>query len=221
MHKSTPLFHIVKRKALPWYHAWGIRGAAIVLALIVCGIVTAMATGLNPLAVYGTMIDGAFGTTRRVWILLQNLAILLCISLAVTPAFRMRFWNIGAEGQVLIGGLATAACMILLGGKLPNGLLIVIMILAAVAAGAIWAMIPAIFKAKWNTNETLLQPAGRLLCHRLGVPEGLRQDRHHQPEHGGGLAAPDRRAEVSSEYHHRRGADGRHVCLSELYQARL
>ena len=155
MHKSTPLFHIVKRKALPWYHAWGIRGAAIVLALIVCGIVTAMATGLNPLAVYGTMIDGAFGTTRRVWILLQNLAILLCISLAVTPAFRMRFWNIGAEGQVLIGGLATAACMILLGGKLPNGLLIVIMILAAVAAGAIWAMIPAIFKAKWNTNETL------------------------------------------------------------------
>ena len=155
MHKSTPLFHIVKRKALPWYHAWGIRGAAIVLALIVCGVVTALATGLNPLGVYGTMIDGAFGTTRRVWILLQNLAILLCISLAVTPAFRMRFWNIGAEGQVLIGGLATAACMILLGGKLPNGLLIVIMILAAVAAGAIWAMIPAIFKAKWNTNETL------------------------------------------------------------------
>ncbi|MBR1496527.1 MAG: ABC transporter permease [Oscillospiraceae bacterium] len=149
------LFHISKRRELPWYSAWGIRGAAIVLALVVCAIVTALATGLNPLAVYGTMFQGAFGTTRRVWILLQNLAILLCISLAVTPAFKMRFWNIGAEGQVLIGGLATAACMILLGGKLPNGLLILIMLLAAVAAGAVWAMIPAIFKARWNTNETL------------------------------------------------------------------
>ena len=155
MTHNGPLFHIVKRRALPWYGSWGIRGAAILLALIVCGVVTTLVTGLNPLAVYGTMFEGAFGTSRRVWILLQNLAILLCISLAVTPAFRMRFWNIGAEGQVLIGGLATAAVMILLGDKLPNGLLIVIMILAAVAAGAIWAMIPAIFKAKWNTNETL------------------------------------------------------------------
>ncbi|MBR1659389.1 MAG: ABC transporter permease [Oscillospiraceae bacterium] len=155
MRNGTPRFHIVKRKALPWYRAWGIRGAAIVLALIVCGIITAMTTGLNPFAVYVTMFDGAFGTTRRVWILLQNLAILLCISLAVTPAFKMRFWNIGAEGQVLIGGLGAAACMILLGNKLPNWLLIIIMLLAAVAAGAVWAMIPAIFKAKWNTNETL------------------------------------------------------------------
>ena len=155
MGKGNPLFHISKRKALPWYRAWGIRAAAIVLALIVCAVLTTVMTGLNPLRVYVTMFEGAFGTPRRIWILLQNLAILLCISLAVTPAFKMRFWNIGAEGQVLIGGLATAACMILLGGKLPNGLLILIMLAAAVAAGAIWAMIPAICKAKWNTNETL------------------------------------------------------------------
>ena len=153
VHKA--LFHISRRRELPWYSAWCIRGAAIVLALVVCGIVTALATGLNPVAVYVTMLEGAFGTARRVWILLQNLAILLCISLAVTPAFRMRFWNIGAEGQVLIGGLAAAACMILLGDRLPNGFLIFVMFLAAVAAGAVWAMIPAIFKAKWNTNETL------------------------------------------------------------------
>ena len=83
------------------------------------------------------------------------MAILLCVSLAVTPAFRMRFWNIGGQGQLLAGGLATAACMILLGDKLPNGLLIPIMVLAALAAGAVWGLIPAFFKAKWNTNETL------------------------------------------------------------------
>ena len=101
------------------------------------------------------MFSGAFGTPRKMWILGQNLAILLCISLAVTPAFKMRFWNIGAEGQVLAGGLAAAACMICLGDKVPNGLLIVLIVLSGIAAGAVWAGIPAIFKAKWNTNETL------------------------------------------------------------------
>ncbi len=152
---NGPLVHISKRKTLPWYGAWGIRGAAIILALLVCAAVTTVMTGENPLQIYATMFKGAFGTPRKIWVLCQNMAILLCISLAVTPAFKMRFWNIGGEGQVLIGGLATAACMICLGGKLPNWLLIVIMIAASVAAGAIWAMIPAIFKAKWNTNETL------------------------------------------------------------------
>ena len=150
-----PLFHIVKRDTLPWYQAWGIRAIAIVLALLLCALITTLCTHLNPLKVFGTMFSGAFGSPRKIWILGQNLAILLCISLAVTPAFKMRFWNIGAEGQVLIGCLATAACMICLGGKIPNGLLIVIMIVASVAAGALWGFLPGIFKAKWNTNETL------------------------------------------------------------------
>ena len=87
--------------------------------------------------------------------LLQSLAMLLCVSLALTPAFKMRFWNIGGEGQVLIGGLATAACMICLGGKIPNALLILTMIVASMLAGAVWALIPAFFKAQYNTNETL------------------------------------------------------------------
>ena len=101
------------------------------------------------------MFAGAFGTKRKMWILGQNIAILLVVSLAVTPAFKMRFWNVGGEGQILIGGLATAACMILLGDKIPNWLLIVIMVFASMLAGAIWGGIPAICKAKWNTNETL------------------------------------------------------------------
>lgn len=150
-----PLVHIVKRAALPWYGAWGIRAVAILLALVACALVTTVTTGENPIAVYAAMIDGAFGTVRKTWITFQNVAILLCISLAVTPAFRMRFWNIGAEGQTLIGCLATASCMILLADKVPNWLLICVMVLAAIVAGAVWGMIPAIFKAKWNTNETL------------------------------------------------------------------
>ena len=155
MAKRSSVLHISKRDNLPWYKTWAIRGAAILLAAVVCGVVTAGLTGQNPLAVYKTMFDGAFGTKRKMWILGQNLAILLVVSLAVTPAFKMRFWNVGGEGQILIGGLATAACMILLGDKLPNWALILLMVLASIAAGALWGTIPAICKAKWNTNETL------------------------------------------------------------------
>lgn len=150
-----PLVHIVKRGSLPWYGAWGIRALAIVLALVACALVTTVTTGEDPIQVYAAMIDGAFGTARKTWITFQNMSVLLCISLAVTPAFRMRFWNIGAEGQTLAGCLATAACMILLADKVPGWFMICTMILASIAAGAVWGLIPAIFKAKWNTNETL------------------------------------------------------------------
>ena len=155
MAKQSSVMHISKRDSLPWYGTWAIRGAAIVLALIVCAVVTTALTGEDPVGVYKTMFAGAFGTPRKLWILGQNLAILLCVSLAVTPAFKMRFWNVGGEGQILIGGLATAACMILLGDQLPNWLLIAVMVVAACVAGGIWGAVPAICKAKWNTNETL------------------------------------------------------------------
>lgn len=150
-----PLFHIAKRGAIEWKKAWLVRLGAIFAALILCGILTLFLTELNPLKVYQSMLEGTFGTPRLVWVFLRETALLLCISLAVTPAFKMRFWNIGAEGQVLMGGLATAACSILLGGKIADALLVPIMIVTSIVAGAIWAYIPAIFKARWNTNETL------------------------------------------------------------------
>lgn len=152
---KEPFFHVVKRDALPWYQSIGIRVAAIVLALILCAIITTITTGINPIQVYQSIFIGAFGTTRKTWITLQNVSILLLISLALTPAFKMKFWNIGGEGQVLIGGLAAAACMICLDDKLPNALVMVCMVIASLAAGIVWALIPAFFKAKWNTNETL------------------------------------------------------------------
>ena len=95
--------HIAKRDTLPLYINIAIRGGAIILALLVCALVTTVLTGENPLSIYGTILKGAFGTARKSWTTWENVAILLGISLAVTPAFKMRFWNIGAEGQVLIG----------------------------------------------------------------------------------------------------------------------
>lgn len=154
MHKE-PLIRISRRKDMSTGRAWLIRGIAIIVALVVCGIITAALTDLNPISVYKTMFTGAFGTPRKIWILGQEIAMLLCVALALSPAFRMRFWNLGGEGQILMGGLAAAACMILLGGKLPGAVLIFIMVVTSIFAGAIWAWIPAKFKAKWNTNETL------------------------------------------------------------------
>ena len=152
---KVPLFHIVKRSDLPWWRRWIVRAIAIILALIVCGIVTMLLTGANPFDIYGAMLHGTFGTSRKIWVLLQNMAILLCISLALAPAFKMRFWNLGGDSQTIIGGLAATACMICLADVLPNWLLIIVMVIASIVAGAIWAVIPAICKAKWRTNETL------------------------------------------------------------------
>ena len=151
----SPLFHVARRGVLPWYRAWAVRAAAVLLALVLCGVITSLVTGEDPIAVYVSMWQGSFGTSRRFWVLLQNIAMLLCVSLAVTPAFRMRCWNLGAEGQALIGCLCAAACMILLPGRLPNWAILLCMSGSAILAGALWAGIPAFFKARWNTNETL------------------------------------------------------------------
>jgi simple sugar transport system permease protein len=153
--KHTPLFHIRKRGMLKWYQVWKIRLIAILLALIVDAVITTLVTGLNPIDVYATIFKGSFGTPRKFWVMMQNVAIMLCVSIAITPAYKMRFWNVGGEGQILIGALVSAACMILLGNKLPSWLIIVLSFILSTLAGAISAFIPAFFKAKWNTNETL------------------------------------------------------------------
>jgi len=151
----SPLFHIVKREPLPWYSALGVRASAIILALLLSAVVITILTQKNPIEIYKAMFEGAFGSTDRIWNLLQQLAMLLCVSLAVTPAFKMKFWNIGAEGQVLVGGLATVSVMMFLGDKMPLPVLLIVMIGASVLAGIIWALLPAVSKALWNTNETL------------------------------------------------------------------
>ena len=149
------MIQISKRGAVSRKRNIAIRLAAIALAIIVCAIITMATTGTDPLAVFSAFINGSFGSERKLWIFLQDTAILLIISLAVTPAFKMHCWNLGAEGQVLAGAMAAAACMVLLGDTMSNGALIACMVLVSVVTGALWAGIPAFFKAKFNTNETL------------------------------------------------------------------
>ena len=155
MHKTKePLFHIAKRVDAPWYFSWCVRAAAIIFALVCCGIISTIVTKDNPIHIFITIIDGSFGSSRKFMVLLQNTAMLLCVALAMTPAFKMRFWNIGGEGQALIGALAAAACMILMKNQ-ANLVVISCMVITSICAGALWGAIPAFFKAKFGTNETL------------------------------------------------------------------
>ena len=153
--KKEPLFHLTKRPPLSLKMSILIRAIAILIGFLFSAIVVMIVTQTNPIKIFASIFSGAFGTLRRVWNLLDDTMILLGISLAVTPAFKMKFWNCGAEGQVLIGGLATVTCMLFFGESLPLPILFIVMTVASILAGAIWAVIPAIFKALFGTNETL------------------------------------------------------------------
>ena len=156
-----PLIHLSKRTSVNPVRAWAIRIAAIALGLIVCGLVAFLLIeklNAHPEKIsdfYAAFIKGSFSTSRKLWKFLKNIAILLCVSLALTPAFRMRFWNIGGEGQTLVGVLGAIAVDFYLGGKIPEWLLLILMFITALLTGAVWGVIPALFRAKWGTNETL------------------------------------------------------------------
>lgn len=157
-----PLIHLSKRESISAAKSWLIRLAAILMGLVVCGIVAwilsdKLRSGSKTLGDFYSsfLVKSSFSTPRKMWKFFKNMAVLQCISLAVTPAFRMRFWNIGAEGQTLMGVWGAIAVAFYLGESTPAWLLLVLMFAAAVISGAVWAVIPAIFKAKWNTNETL------------------------------------------------------------------
>ena len=150
-----PFVRMSKRDGLPIWKSFGVRLIGLAMALIICAIIIFALTKLNPIKVYAAMFNGTFGTKKRIWVTIRDIMMLLCISVGLAPAFKMRFWNIGAEGQVLVGGIVAAACMINLGNTLPLVPLMIVMFLGSAVAGGIWGGIPAVFKAKWGANETL------------------------------------------------------------------
>ena len=158
-HKKDPLVRIARRESMPMWKGILIRVIAVIGGLILSGIIIYLLTGASPFKVYESMLQGAFGSnaknfSQKTWITVRDTMMLLCIAVGLAPAFKMKFWNIGAEGQVLVGGIATAACMIYL-KNLPPLVLFLCMVGASLLAGALWGLLPAVFKAKWDTNETL------------------------------------------------------------------
>lgn len=153
-HKE-PLIRISKRDGLPLGKALLIRLIAVLMALVVAAVVIFAIVHMNPLRVYVSMFSGAFGTNKRIWFMLRDTMVLTCIAIGLAPAFKMRFWNIGAEGQMLMGGIATAFFMIKFADVLPVPVLFLCMIVGAIVLGALWGLIAGFFKATLNANETL------------------------------------------------------------------
>ncbi len=159
-HTHEPLVHIVKRDDMAPAKAWLIRILTIVVSIFLMGCVSMILTERSLGDTFEIMYRGVFGrietgSTVMLWKYLQEIAILLCLALALTPAFKMKFWNCGAEGQALMGGLAAMVCMIELGKTLSYPMLLIVIICSSILAGAVWGLIPAVFKALFNTNETL------------------------------------------------------------------
>ena len=152
--EKTPLIRLAKRESMSAAAQWGIRVAAILLALVVGGLVILL-SGNDPIQGYATIVKGALGRTSGVRQTVKNFIPLLGAALAIAPCFKMRFWNIGAEGQITAGAMCATYFALFWADRLPQVPLLLIMCAAAAIGGGIWALIPAFFKAKWGTNETL------------------------------------------------------------------
>lgn len=158
---KTPLVRIVRRQDVSRTKRYLAMFLCFVGALLLSTLFLYAVGQKNPLEAWQYIVQGTIGYTRsgdfnfiKFYQFLQSFVVLLAIALALSPAYRMRFWNIGAQGQILIGGLVTSAIMIY-GTSLPSAVIILFSILASILAAGIWGLIPAFFKAKFNTNETL------------------------------------------------------------------
>ncbi|HPF06854.1 MAG TPA: ABC transporter permease [Spirochaetota bacterium] len=141
------------RTDCPAKESAAIRGGAIILALVTVSFFI-MILGHNPFSVYGSMIEGAFGTVYRITETLRKSIPLIIASLGIALAFRLKFWNIGAEGQIMTGAMGATFCALNF-PDLPSWILLPMMAAASIICGGIWGAIPAYFRAKWRTNETI------------------------------------------------------------------
>lgn len=150
---KEPLLHVVKRAEMSGRQIILLRTAAVFLSIIVGGLFI-LAIGQNPFVIYGTILSGAFRSAMAIQATVKIMIPLLIASLGVTLAFKMKFWNIGAEGQIIFGATC-ASYFALFHADWNHVLLVIVMLLAGMIGGGLWGLIPALFKVKYNTNETL------------------------------------------------------------------
>ena len=151
--KKEPLLRVVKHAELSRAQSIGLRILAVALALVVGGVFIA-AIGYNPFEIYGTIISGCFRSPMAFQATVK-FCIPMCISaLGVTLAFKMRFWNIGGEGQLIMGAVFASFFALFCSG-MPHFLLLAVMFVAGFVGGGLWGLIPAACREKWGTNETL------------------------------------------------------------------
>lgn len=149
------LIHITKRLDISLGYKITIRVISVVVALLICALILNLFAPSKFFTFFSESFNALTGSKNKFFNTLYEFTILLGISIAILPAFKMKFWNLGGEGQVLMGGLAAALVSKYLGPLVPEFLCVILMLVAAILAGVIWAIIPGFFKAKFDTNETL------------------------------------------------------------------
>ena len=152
---KEPLIRIVKRDNTTFWYRFGVRCAAIGASVVLLILLTLILSGLSVGKIFEYMFTRIFANEASFHDFLKDVCMLLCISIALVPAFKMKFWNIGAQGQVLMGAMCAACCTHYIGTSVSETALLLIMFIAGVLGGALWAFIPAIFKVKIGSNETL------------------------------------------------------------------
>ncbi|MDD3172902.1 MAG: ABC transporter permease [Herbinix sp.] len=151
--KQGPLLRVVKKSEISFGKTLALSLLALIAAIVAGGIFI-FAIGQNPFKVYATIVQGAWRSKIAIKGTIKIAIPLLIAALGITPAFQMKFWNIGAEGQIIMGGIF-ATYFALFCYDLPHWLLLILMFVAGMVGGGLWGLIPAYFKTKFGTNETL------------------------------------------------------------------
>ena len=145
---------ILKKPALSPQRQAMVRIAAAVIALVCTGVIM-LFFGYNPFTVFYKMLEGSTMTAYRFQETVNKAIPLVTLSLGCAVAFKMKFWNIGAEGQFYLGALG-AAWLVFNLPELPAPVMIPLMILGGMVMGGLWALIPAVLKSQFGTSETLV-----------------------------------------------------------------
>jgi len=148
------MFKVTKREDVSKKKGIAIRFIAILLSLVFSGVFI-LATGFNPFEVYAQMIMGALGTDLRIKETIIKAIPLIITSLGILVAFKMKFWNIGGEGQIIMGAFAATYVALNFSDDFSRPVVLILMAVASMIGGGIWAFIPAFFKVKFGTNETI------------------------------------------------------------------
>ncbi|MBO6261279.1 MAG: ABC transporter permease [Bacilli bacterium] len=150
-------FHIVKRLDMPKKQYWIIKGIGFLVAFLLAGILCNILSPGSFGSFYQNMAYGVYNPRdpKEIFDFIETAGLLILVAFALAPAFKMKFWNIGAEGQISIACLVTAGITYFMADGKNDALVIFLCLFASILAGIIWAVIPAIFKAFFNTNETL------------------------------------------------------------------
>ncbi len=154
MNEKTPVIRISKREDMPRSRAWAIRAIAFLIAILLGSLIFLIA-GANPVTAYGTILASSLGKATGIKQVVKIAVPLLGTALALAPCFAMKFWNIGGEGQITMGAVAASFFALNYAQSIPSPILLLLMGIFAMIFGGVWAAIPAAFKARWGTNETL------------------------------------------------------------------